>query len=107
MLNSLHHIYHPSYLLPPAFYSADGAVSFDRKRLVRSNLRGLSSANGINSVITFRISETSAAEGEGGPIVFSGTSCTFVSVEDILASLRFLGAESFGFKRVFCFFEAF
>jgi hypothetical protein len=61
----------------------------------------------MDSVITFRISETSAAEGEGGPIVFSGTSCTFVSVEDILTSLCFLGAESFGSEKVYCFFEAF
>jgi hypothetical protein len=61
----------------------------------------------MGSVITFRISETLAAEGEEGPIVFSGTSCTFVSTEHILTSLRFLGAESFGSDRVFYFFKAF
>jgi nitrate reductase gamma subunit len=37
----------------PAFSSVDGADSFDYKRLVRSNLRGLSSANGMDSIITF------------------------------------------------------
>jgi hypothetical protein len=79
LLNSLHHIHHSLFLLPPAFPSVDGAVSFDCERLVRSNLRGLSSANGMDSVITFRIYETSVVEGEGGPIVFSSTSCTFVS----------------------------
>jgi hypothetical protein len=55
----------------------------------------------MSSVITFKIYETSAAEGEEGPIVLSGTSCTFVSTEDILTSFCFLGAESFGFDRVF------
>jgi hypothetical protein len=52
------------FFCPLAFPSTVEAVSFDCKRLVRSNLRGLSSANGMGSVITFRISETSAAEGE-------------------------------------------
>jgi hypothetical protein len=107
LLDSLHHIHHPPFLLPPAFSFMDGAVFFDCKRLVISNLRGLSSANGMDSVITFRISDTSAAEGKGGPVVFSGTSCTFVSVKDILTSLRFLGAESFDSDRVFCLFKAF
>jgi hypothetical protein len=62
--------------------------------------------NGMGSVITFKISETSVAEGEEGSIVFYGTSCTFVSTEDILTSFRFLGAKSFGSDRVFCFFKA-
>jgi hypothetical protein len=62
--------------------------------------------NGMGSVITFRISKTSAEEGEEGPAVFSGTSCTFVSIGDILTSFHFLGAESFGSARTFCFLTA-
>jgi hypothetical protein len=95
------------FFCPPTFSSTAGAVSFDCKRLVKSNLRGLSSANGMDSVIIFRISDTSVAEGERGLIVFSGTSYTIGSAEDILSSFRFSGAESFGSGRVFCFFEAF
>jgi hypothetical protein len=48
----------------------------------------------MDSVITFRISETSAVKVEGGPVVFYGTTCSFVSAKDILTSLPFLGAKS-------------
>ena len=84
-----------------------GAVSFDYKRLVRSNLRGLSIANGMGSFITFRIFETSTEEGEEELVVLSGTSCTFVFTGDILTSFRFLGAESFGSDRVFLLLHSF
>jgi hypothetical protein len=56
----------------------------------------------MGSVITFKISKTSATEGEEGPIVLFGTSCTFVPKEDIRTSFRFIGSD-----RVFCFFKAF
>jgi hypothetical protein len=82
-------------------------TSLDYKRLVRSNLRGLSSANGKGSVITFKISKTSAPEDEEGLIVCFGASCTFVFSEDILTSFCFLGADTFGFDIVLCFFKAF
>jgi hypothetical protein len=89
------------------FPSAVEETSFDYQRLVKSNLRGLSSANGKGLVITFKNFETSVAEDEEGFIVYFGTSCTFVSSEDILTSFRFLGADSFGYDKVFCFFKAF
>jgi hypothetical protein len=61
----------------------------------------------MGSVITFRISETSAEEGETAPAALSSTSCTFVFTGDILANFRFLGAESFGSATIFCFLMAF
>jgi hypothetical protein len=91
------------FFCPPFSPSAAAAISFDYKRLVRSNLRGLSRENGKGSVITFKISETSAAEDEEGLIIFFSTSCTFVSSEDNLASFCFLGTDSFGSDRVFAF----
>jgi hypothetical protein len=91
------------FFCPPTFPSVAEAVSFDCNRLVRSDLRGLSIANEMGLVITFRISKTSAEEGKEAPIVLSDTSCTFVSTGDILASFHFLGAESFGSARIFWF----
>jgi hypothetical protein len=46
--------------------------SFDCNRLVRSDPRGLSIANGNGSIITFNISVTPAEEDEEVPAVFSG-----------------------------------
>jgi hypothetical protein len=60
----------------------------------------------MGSIITFIISETSTEEGEEGPAVFSGTSCTFVSTRYILTSFRFLGAESFGSARIFLLLDS-
>jgi hypothetical protein len=61
----------------------------------------------MGSVITFRISETSAEEGEEAPASLSGTSCTFVPTGEILMIFRFLGTESFGSAAIFCFLMAF
>jgi hypothetical protein len=48
--------------------------------------------NGEDLVITFKISDALAADGDGGLKVFSGASCTFGSAEGILSNLCFLGA---------------
>jgi hypothetical protein len=58
------------------------------KRLVSSNPRGLSGVNEKDSVITFNIFETSAAEDEGLAVSF-GTSCVFVFSEVFSASFHF------------------
>jgi hypothetical protein len=42
--------------------------------------------NGKDSVITFKFSNTLAAEGDGRLKVFSGASCTFGSAEGIFSS---------------------
>jgi hypothetical protein len=96
-----------SFFCPPTFPPIAEVVFFECKRLVRSDLRGLSSANKMGSVITFRISETSAEEGEEAPASLSGTSCTFVPTGEILMIFRFLGTESFGSAAIFCFLMAF
>jgi hypothetical protein len=62
--------------------------------------------NGGDSVITFKISDTSAAEGDRGLEIFSGASCTFGLAEGILSSFRFLGASAFGSDIVFIFIKA-
>ena len=49
-----------------AFSSIAEGFSFLRKSFVSSNPRGLSSLNGGESVITFKISATSTAVGNGG-----------------------------------------
>jgi hypothetical protein len=95
------------FFWPPFPPSAAEEISLVCKRLVSSNLRGLSSANGKDSVITFKISETSAAEDAEGLVVCFGTSCIFVFSRDISASFRFLGADTFVSGTVFCFFKAF
>jgi CMP-2-keto-3-deoxyoctulosonic acid synthetase len=71
-----------------------------------TNLRRLSSANGKDSVITFKIFETLAAEDEEGLAVYFGTSSNFVFSDDILASFRFLGAYTFGSGTIFRFCKA-
>jgi hypothetical protein len=91
------------FFCPPFFPSEADVISLDCKRLVRSNLRGLSSANGKGSVITFKIFESSAVEDEEGLIVCFDTSCTFIFSEDILTSFHFLGSDTFGSDTVFCF----
>jgi hypothetical protein len=40
------------------------------------------------------------------PAVFSGTSCTFASAGAKIEDFRFLGAESFGSTKIFCFFSS-
>jgi hypothetical protein len=76
--------------------------SFDCNKLVRSDPRGLSIANGKGSVITFRISVTPIGEDEEVPTIFSSGSCTFASVGAKVEDFRFLGAESFGSTEFFC-----
>jgi hypothetical protein len=52
-------------------------IFFFCKRLVSSDPRELIILNGWDSVITFKIYDTSVAEGDEGLKVFSGTSSTF------------------------------
>jgi hypothetical protein len=60
---------------------------------------------GGDSVITFRISATSAAEGVGG--ASSPVSSTFGSEEDDVSSFHFLEIIAFGSGAVFVFFKTF
>jgi hypothetical protein len=60
--------------------------------------------NEKDSVITFNIFETSAAEDEGLAVSF-GTSCVFVFSEVFSASFHFLGADTSGCDIVFIFFK--
>jgi hypothetical protein len=76
------------FFWPPSLPLAAEENSFFYKRLVSSNPRGLSDANGKDSVITFNISETSTAEDEGLVVCFI-TSCIFVFSEDFSASFHF------------------
>jgi hypothetical protein len=57
------------FFWPPSLPSVAEDTSFFCKRLVSSNPRGLSGVNGKDSVITFNISETSAAKDEGSQLV--------------------------------------
>jgi hypothetical protein len=40
------------------------------------------------------------------PAIFSGESCTFASIGARVEDFRFLGAESFGYVKIFYFLEA-
>jgi hypothetical protein len=115
-MDSLHYDHHSSFLLTPAFPPVAEAAffpselcsipfSFNCNKLVRSVPRGLSIANGMGSVISNNISVTSTKEDEQLPAILSGTSYTFVSVGANMADFRFLGAESFGSAKIFCFYE--
>jgi hypothetical protein len=57
-------------------------------------------------VVTFKISDALATEGDRGLKIFSGASCTFGSAEGILSSFRFLGAGAFGSDAIFILFKA-
>jgi hypothetical protein len=59
---------------------------------------------GRESVITFKISATSAAEGVEGA---SSVSPTFGSAVEVVSSLRFLEGVTFGSGTIFAFFEKF
>jgi hypothetical protein len=96
----IRHFFYPRSLL-----SVAEGISFFYKRFVSFNPKGLSSLNGGDSVITFKISNTSATEGDRGLKVFSGTSCTFGSAEGIFSSFRFLGVGAFETGDVFIFFK--
>jgi hypothetical protein len=89
LLNYLQYVHHASLLLIPSFSSVAEGFTLFFKRLANSDPRGLISLNGGDSVITFKISDTSAAEGDGGLKVFSGTSSTFGSAEGISSSFLF------------------
>jgi hypothetical protein len=65
------------FFCPSTFSSMVEGIFFFCKRLVSSDLRELISLNGWDSVITFKIYDTSVAEGDEGLKVFSGTSSTF------------------------------
>jgi hypothetical protein len=69
----------------------------------RYDPRGLSIANRKGLVIIFNISITPAEEDEEVPAVFPGISCTFASAGAKIEDFRFLGAESFGSTKMFCF----
>ena len=58
------------FFCPPSLPSVAEGIFFFCKSLVSSNPRGLSNLNGGDSVITFKVSNTSAAEGDGGFKVF-------------------------------------
>jgi hypothetical protein len=70
------------FFCPPTFSSIAKGTFIFCKRLVSSDLRGLISLNGGDSVITFKISATSAAVGDEGLKVSFGASSTFGSVEE-------------------------
>jgi hypothetical protein len=91
------------FFWPPSLPSAAEEISFFYKRLVSSNPRGLSGANGKDSVITFNIFKSSTTEDEG-LAVCSSTSCIFVFSKDFSASFHFLGVDTFGSGTVFIFF---
>jgi hypothetical protein len=74
----LYYVHHTSFLLASVFPSIAEEISLVYKRLVSSNLEGLSSANRKDSVITFKIFETSTAKDEEGLVVCFDTSCIFV-----------------------------
>jgi hypothetical protein len=91
-MDSPHHSHHVSFLLitlisPVAevvFFSSfapfSTPFSFGCNKLVRSDPRGLSIANGKGSAITFRISVTLIEEDEEVLAIFSSGSCTFASI---------------------------
>jgi hypothetical protein len=58
------------FFFPPTFFSVAEGISFFCKRLVSSDLIGLISLNGGDLVITFKIFDTSAAEGDRGLKVY-------------------------------------
>ena len=57
---------------------------------------------GRESVITFKISSTSAAEGVEGA---SSVSPTFGSTEEVMSSFHFLEGVAFGTAAIFAFFK--
>jgi hypothetical protein len=67
------------FFCPPFLPSVAEGISFFYKRLASSDLRGRSNLNSGDSVITFKISNASATEGDRGLKVLSGASCTFGS----------------------------
>jgi hypothetical protein len=85
---------------PTAFFAAEGS-SFFCKSFVSCDPSGLSSLIGKDSVITFRISSTSAAEGVEG--VSSSISAAFVSGA---ATYLFFEVAIFGSGLVFLFSRA-
>jgi hypothetical protein len=93
------------FFCPSIFSSIAKGVALLYKSFVSSNPRGLSSLNGGDSIITFKISTTSVADGDRG--VFSAASSTFGSVEGIWSSFRFLEIVAFSSGVVFAFFKAF
>jgi hypothetical protein len=93
------------FFCPSIFSSVAEGVSVLCKSFVSSNPRGLSSLNGGDSVITFKISTTSTANGDGG--IFFAASSSFGSVEGIWSSFHFLEIVAFSSSVVFTFFRAF
>jgi hypothetical protein len=81
---TIHH-----FFCPPAFCSAAEGTFIFCKRLVSSDLRGLISLNGEDSVITFKISATSTAVGDEGFKVSFDASSTFGSAEGISSKFSF------------------
>jgi uncharacterized membrane protein len=89
------------FLGPTAFFVAEGS-SFLYKSFVSCGPRGLRSLIGKDSVITFKISATSATEGVEG--VSSSISTTFGSG---VAVFLFFEVAAFNSGLVFLFFRAF
>jgi hypothetical protein len=86
---------------PTAFFAAEGS-SFFCKSFVSCGPRGLSSLIGKDSVITFKISSTSATEGVEG--VSSSISAAFGSG---VAAFLFLEVATFGSGLDFLFSQSF
>jgi hypothetical protein len=84
------------------FSSTAEGCPFFCKKFVSSDPIGLSSSKGGESVITFRISATSAAEGVEG-----ASSPAFGLEEGTMLSFRFLEIAIFGSCAVLVFFKLF
>ena len=92
------------FFCPSTFYFVAEGCSFFYKNFVSSGPRGLSNLMGRESVITFKLSANSAAEGVEGA---SSVSSTFGSAEGVVSSLHFLEDVAFGSGAVFAFFKIF
>jgi hypothetical protein len=92
------------FFRPPSLPSAAEEISFFCKRLVSYNPRGLSGANGKDSVITFNIFETSAAEDEGLAVCF-GTCIHLCLLRGFLGNLPFFRSRYLRLRTVLIFFE--
>jgi hypothetical protein len=90
------------FFCPSTFSIAAEGCSFFCKNFVSSGPRGLSSLMGRESLITFKISATSAAEGVEGA---SSVSSTFGTAKDVVSSLCLLEGVAFGSGAVFTFFK--
>jgi hypothetical protein len=89
------------FFSPSAFFVAEGS-SFFYKSFISSGPRGLNSFIGKDSVITFKISSTSAAGGVEGV-----SSSISVTVGSGVEAFLFFKAATFGSGLYFLFFKVF